>query len=176
MSSPDASFDHHGLYYAESPDKIFGIVYRRYFASNSIHYLAEAASAKSKRIFRELNIDQFTLVDGLEHRLHHFPDIAYFSDGRDNHSPWCEDIFSIRVLLRHRKGVLSSWNIDSKGYCELADGLHCPVKPHIFTGVFCRPHPVGTQRDTFQPMCQRCPDQVGEGFCHRQHRSPGRIR
>ena len=145
--------------------KIFCISNVGAISTHTVDYLCESRTAKFESVFRQIDVEQLRL-HVVQHRRHSLADVGGLANGRHNHSSGRQNLVAVRIFLRHRERVFSCRNVDSKFDAELAQSLDSLVKTGVFTRIEARPHPVGAQRDAFNLILNRCPNNVCKCFCH----------
>ena len=146
MSCLYPTFADEGLYSIESLFKLSGILDGRSCSSYFTQYLSKSRTTQLIGIVREIDIVDSPSVP-LQYGFYYFLYIGTVSRSGYNHCPRGNHITSVRILLFHRKGVLSGRNIDSQLYGKIRSCLYGFIKSGIFPLVAARPHPIGGKRN-----------------------------
>ena len=109
-----------------------------------------------------------------QYRRNDLADIAYLSTGRNNYRTRSNHLI-VAIFLCHRQRVFTCRDIDTQFASKIGSGLNSGVQTGIFPFVAARPHPVGTQRNTCQLICQRSKDDVRQRFGNSHNRTGSRI-
>ena len=146
MSCLYLTFADECLYGIESLFKLIGILDGRSCSSYSTQYLSKSGTTQLIGIIREINVVDSPSVP-LQYGFYYFLYIGTMSRSGYNHCSRGNHITSVRILLFHRKGVLSGRNIDSQLYGKIRSCLYGFIKSGIFPLVTTRPHPIGGERN-----------------------------
>ena len=71
------------------------------------------------------------LID--HNRTHHFAHIIDFTTCTHNDGTWRNHLLSVRILLSHGEGVLTSGDVDVKFAAEIAEGFDTFIETRVFT-------------------------------------------
>ena len=88
-----------------------------------------------KRVGRKIDVKDLRAFNRFNNRGYSFFNIACFADGRNNDGS--RSVYNILwIFLRHGKGILACWNVDSEFNGKLADGFYRFVQTRILTFIF----------------------------------------